>query len=57
MPENYVEAARLSDLPRERSTSVTVAGKGVALFNVDGIVYAMEDALPSSQHVSRILEI
>ena len=40
----FVEAARLDDLPPGRGTSVTVAGKDVALFNVDGTIYAMDDA-------------
>jgi len=44
MAENYIEAAKLDDLPPGRSTCVTVAGKDVALFNVDGTIYAMNDA-------------
>jgi len=44
MAENYIEAAKLDDLPPGRSTCVTVAGKDVALFNVDGVIYAMEDS-------------
>jgi nitrite reductase/ring-hydroxylating ferredoxin subunit len=42
--ENFIEALRLEDLPPGRGTSVTVAGKAVAFFNVDGTIYAMEDA-------------
>ena len=43
MAENDPEAAKLDDLPPARSTCVNVAGKDVAFFNVDGIIYAMED--------------
>jgi hypothetical protein len=37
----FVEAARLADLPPGRGTVVTIADKDVALFNVEGNVYAM----------------
>ena len=40
----FIQAARLDELPPGRGTSVTVAGKDVALFNVDGTIYAMEDS-------------
>ena len=40
----FIEAAPLDKLPVGRGTVVTVANKDVALFNVDGTVYAMEDA-------------
>ncbi len=39
----FVEVMRLEELLPGTATSVTVAGKDVALFNVDGTVYAMED--------------
>ena len=41
---NYVEVADIDQLPPGRGTVVTVEGKDVALFNVDGTVYAIEDA-------------
>ena len=41
---NYVEVANVEQLPPGRGTVVTVEGKDVALFNVDGTVYAIEDA-------------
>jgi nitrite reductase/ring-hydroxylating ferredoxin subunit len=40
----FIEVARLDDLPPGRGTVVTVANKDVALFNVDRTVYAMDDA-------------
>ncbi len=40
----YIEAARLDELPPGTGTCVTVAGKEVALFNVDGTIYAMANA-------------
>ena len=41
---DFVDVAHLEQLPPGRGTSVTVTGKDVALFNVDGTVYAMEDS-------------
>jgi nitrite reductase/ring-hydroxylating ferredoxin subunit len=41
---DFVEAACLADIPPGTGTCVTVAGKDVALFNVDGTIYAMEDS-------------
>jgi nitrite reductase/ring-hydroxylating ferredoxin subunit len=43
MPE-FVEAARLDQIPVGTGTTVNVAGKSVALFNVDGVVYAIGDS-------------
>jgi nitrite reductase/ring-hydroxylating ferredoxin subunit len=40
----FVEMMRLEELPPGKGTTVTVAGKDVALFNVDGTIYAMEDS-------------
>jgi 3-phenylpropionate/trans-cinnamate dioxygenase ferredoxin component len=42
----FVEAARLDQIPPGKGTSVKVGGKDVALFNVDGTIYAMDDACP-----------
>jgi nitrite reductase/ring-hydroxylating ferredoxin subunit len=44
MAENFIEAMQLEELPPGRGTTVTIAGKEVALFNVDGTVYAMDDS-------------
>jgi 3-phenylpropionate/trans-cinnamate dioxygenase ferredoxin subunit len=41
---DFIEAARLDDLPAARGTCVTVGGIDVALFNVEGTIYAMEDS-------------
>jgi nitrite reductase/ring-hydroxylating ferredoxin subunit len=38
-----IEVARLDELPVGRGTVVTIANTDVALFNVDGTVYAMDD--------------
>jgi nitrite reductase/ring-hydroxylating ferredoxin subunit len=40
---NYVEVANLEQLPPGKGTVVTIEGKDIALFNVDGTVYAMDD--------------
>ncbi len=40
----FIEVARLDELPPGRGTVVTIADKDVALFNVEGTVYAIEDA-------------
>lgn len=40
---DYVEAARLEQLLPGKSTCVTIAGKDLALFNVDGTIYAIDD--------------
>lgn len=39
----FIEAARLDDVPLGKGRTVTIAGKEVALFNVDGTIYAMDD--------------
>jgi nitrite reductase/ring-hydroxylating ferredoxin subunit len=39
-----MEVARLDELPPGRGTTATIADKDVALFNVEGTVYAMENA-------------
>lgn len=40
---NYVQVGDIEQLPPGRGTVVTVEGKDVALFNVDGTFYAIED--------------
>jgi nitrite reductase/ring-hydroxylating ferredoxin subunit len=44
---DFVEVARLDQIPPGTGNSFTVAGRDVAVFNVDGAIYAMED---SCQH-------
>jgi nitrite reductase/ring-hydroxylating ferredoxin subunit len=41
---NFTEAARLDDIPPGKGICVTVEGKDIALFNVEGTIYAMEDS-------------
>ena len=43
MPE-FIEAARVDQVPSGTGTTVKVAGKEVAIFNVDGEVYAIDDS-------------
>ena len=43
---DFVEAARLDLVPPGNGTTVTVNGKTVALFNVDGTIYAIDDTCP-----------
>ena len=40
----FIEAAHLNQLPVGTGTCVKIANKDVALFNVDGTIFAMEDA-------------
>ena len=42
----FVEAIDLTELPPGRSTTVTVDDRAIALFNVDGEVFATDDACP-----------
>jgi 3-phenylpropionate/trans-cinnamate dioxygenase ferredoxin subunit len=44
MMAEFIEVLREEELPPGRGTCVTVAGKDIALFNVDGSIYAMEDS-------------
>ncbi|HXX86523.1 MAG TPA: Rieske 2Fe-2S domain-containing protein [Casimicrobiaceae bacterium] len=41
---SFMEVARLEELPPGRATTVTIGGRNVALFNVGGTVYAMDDS-------------
>lgn len=43
---DFVEAARLDDVPVGTGRAVTIAGRQVALFNVGGAVYAIDDTCP-----------
>ena len=41
---DFLEVASIEQIPPGRSLVVTVAGKGVALLNVEGQIYAIDDA-------------
>lgn len=43
---DFFEAARLDEIPAGMGTTVTIADKAVALFNVDGQIYAIDDICP-----------
>jgi nitrite reductase/ring-hydroxylating ferredoxin subunit len=43
MPD-FVEVLNLDQLPPGKGTTVTVGDKKVAVFNVDGALYAMDDS-------------
>jgi 3-phenylpropionate/trans-cinnamate dioxygenase ferredoxin subunit len=40
----YLDAGRVEDFPPGKGRTVTIAGKDVALFNVNGTVFAIDDA-------------
>jgi len=40
----YVEVARVEQIPPGKGTVFTVANKELAIFNVDGTFYAMDDS-------------
>jgi len=42
--ENYIEIAQLDRLPPGSKCHVRVAGRGIALFSVEGTVYAIDDS-------------
>ena len=44
--ETFVPVARVADIGPGSSAAVTVAGRDVALFNIDGVFYALENACP-----------
>jgi nitrite reductase/ring-hydroxylating ferredoxin subunit len=43
---NFAEVLSVEDLPPGRSTTVEVDGKEVALFNVEGQIFATDDTCP-----------
>ena len=45
MPQ-FIEAVRVDQIPPGTGTTVKVTGKEVAIFNVDGDVYAIGDSCP-----------
>lgn len=42
MPD-FIEVGRLEELPVGKGTTFTVAGNEIAVFNIDGELYAMDD--------------
>jgi nitrite reductase (NADH) small subunit len=40
---NFVSVAKVNDIPPGQGKTVQVAGKNIALFNVDGSFYAVDD--------------
>jgi nitrite reductase/ring-hydroxylating ferredoxin subunit len=42
MPD-FVEVGRLEELPTGKGTTFSIDGKEIAVFNVDGELYAMDD--------------
>ena len=47
MPE-FVEAARVDQMPPGTGTTIKVADKEIAVFNVDGNFYAIGDSCPQA---------
>ena len=43
---NYVEAARVDEVPEGTGKAVEIEGKPIALFNVGGQIYAIDDSCP-----------
>src|SRR4051794_28875168 len=41
--EQWVRGVAVADLPPETATRITVAGVDIAIFNVDGVFYAIGD--------------
>jgi 3-phenylpropionate/trans-cinnamate dioxygenase ferredoxin subunit len=41
---NYIEVATVEQLPTGKSLFVRVSGKELALFNVDGTIFAIDDS-------------
>jgi nitrite reductase/ring-hydroxylating ferredoxin subunit len=46
MEPEFVRVAELPDIPKERGRRIEVEGRTIALFNVDGIIYAIDDCCP-----------
>ena len=40
----YFDAVRFEEIPPGQGRTVRIAGKDVAIFNVDGTIYAMDDS-------------
>lgn len=46
---NWIEAATVADLPRDDVIGVAVGGRDIALYNVDGDVYATDNICTHGQ--------
>jgi nitrite reductase (NADH) small subunit len=46
MPEEFVRVAKVGEIPSDRGKVVRVEGKEVALFNVSGTIYAIDNVCP-----------
>jgi len=46
MSDGFMPVAEVAEVPPGRSKVVRVSGKAIALFNVDGTIYAMENRCP-----------
>jgi nitrite reductase/ring-hydroxylating ferredoxin subunit len=44
--DDFVDAARLDQLPAGTGMTITLADKAIALFNVGGQIYAIDDTCP-----------
>jgi nitrite reductase/ring-hydroxylating ferredoxin subunit len=42
----FIDVCSLDDIPPGKSRPVSASGKDVALFNVDGVVHALENSCP-----------
>ena len=42
----WVETIRLEDVLPGAGRTIDVAGKSIALFNIDGVIYAIDDTCP-----------
>ena len=42
----FIQAAKLAEVPAGRGVTVTAGGRSIALFNVDGEILALEGACP-----------
>lgn len=45
----FVKVARLSDVPPETAKCVEVDGKRIALFNLSGVIHAIDDTCPHAE--------
>ena len=43
---DFVEVARLDEIPVGTGKAVTIADKAIAIFNVDGQIHAIDDTCP-----------
>ncbi len=46
MPPHFITIAKVADLPPGTSTSIELEEYGVALFNVEGTIYALDNTCP-----------